>query len=73
MVFIWAKILALDEGCRGDLVREGGERYFVNVLSGTEDHGARAAPGPAGADPCYDFLGRMVERRREGAAAAYVM
>lgn len=33
LVFIWAKILALDQSCQLDLVKDNGQHYFVNVLS----------------------------------------
>jgi regulator-associated protein of mTOR len=33
LVFIWAKILALDKSCQLDLVKENGQHYFINVLS----------------------------------------
>ena len=59
MVFIWAKILALDASCQSDLVREGGHMYFVQVLSADDDLGLEAESGPDGADFRYDFLERM--------------
>ncbi|RWS11751.1 Regulatory-associated protein of mTOR-like protein [Dinothrombium tinctorium] len=33
LVFIWAKILAVDISCQTDLVRENGHKYFLNVLA----------------------------------------
>lgn len=33
MVFIWARILAVDPGCQGDLLKENGYQYFVQILS----------------------------------------
>ncbi|EFA82813.1 WD40 repeat-containing protein [Heterostelium album PN500] len=33
LVFIWAKILALDKSCQLDLVKENGHTYFITVLS----------------------------------------
>ncbi|XP_064478039.1 regulatory-associated protein of mTOR-like [Ornithodoros turicata] len=33
LVFIWAKILAVDMSCQVDLVRDNGHRYFLSVLS----------------------------------------
>eukprot|EP01117_Protostelium_nocturnum_P006486 TRINITY_DN2337_c0_g1_i2.p1 TRINITY_DN2337_c0_g1~~TRINITY_DN2337_c0_g1_i2.p1 ORF type:complete len:1347 (+),score=433.49 TRINITY_DN2337_c0_g1_i2:163-4203(+) len=33
LVFIWAKILALDKSCQLDLVKDNGHNYFINVLS----------------------------------------
>nr|XP_053641674.1 regulatory-associated protein of mTOR-like isoform X1 [Cherax quadricarinatus] len=33
LVFLWAKILAVDPSCKGDLVRENGYKYFLQVLS----------------------------------------
>ncbi|KAG8222535.1 hypothetical protein J437_LFUL004571 [Ladona fulva] len=32
LVFIWAKILAVDSTCQADLVRENGHKYFLSVL-----------------------------------------
>lgn len=37
LVFIWGKILALDESCRTDLVKEKGEEYFVRFLTPGEN------------------------------------
>lgn len=33
LVFIWAKVLAVDNTCQNDLVRDGGFKYFLTVLS----------------------------------------
>lgn len=33
LVFIWAKILAVDKSCRLDLLRENGQNYFISILS----------------------------------------
>ncbi|XP_024080939.1 regulatory-associated protein of mTOR isoform X2 [Cimex lectularius] len=35
LVFIWAKILAVDSTCQTDLVRDNGHRYFLSVLQDT--------------------------------------
>ncbi|XP_052865400.1 regulatory-associated protein of mTOR [Anopheles cruzii] len=35
LVFIWAKILAVDGTCQIDLVRDGGHRYFLLALQDT--------------------------------------
>ncbi|XP_078048119.1 regulatory associated protein of MTOR complex 1 isoform X1 [Augochlora pura] len=35
LVFIWAKILAVDSTCQADLVRDGGHKYFLSVLQDT--------------------------------------
>ncbi|XP_052780147.1 regulatory-associated protein of mTOR-like isoform X2 [Mya arenaria] len=32
LVFIWAKILSVDSSCQGDLVKDNGHKYFLNVL-----------------------------------------
>ena len=32
MVFIWAKILAVDSSCQQDLVRDQSHKYFLTVL-----------------------------------------
>ncbi|KAL0278568.1 UNVERIFIED_CONTAM: hypothetical protein PYX00_000353 [Menopon gallinae] len=32
LVFIWAKILAVDSTCQADLVRDKGHKYFLSVL-----------------------------------------
>jgi len=34
LVFIWAKILALDKSCQLDLVKDNGHLYFLNILTG---------------------------------------
>lgn len=31
--FIWAKILAVDSACQQDLIKDGGHRYFLQILS----------------------------------------
>ena len=36
LVFIWAKILALDKSCQMDLVKDNGQNYFINVLASTK-------------------------------------
>eukprot|EP01133_Synstelium_polycarpum_P018713 gene18713-22384_t len=33
LVFIWAKILALDKSCQLDLIKENGHAYFITVLA----------------------------------------
>ncbi|XP_046991838.1 regulatory-associated protein of mTOR isoform X1 [Schistocerca americana] len=35
LVFIWAKILAVDGSCQADLVRDNGHKYFLSVLQDT--------------------------------------
>ena len=42
LVFIWARILAVDSGCRVDLCKDGGYMYFVNVLK--DQGGAQRGP-----------------------------
>ncbi|XP_065210456.1 regulatory-associated protein of mTOR isoform X2 [Planococcus citri] len=46
LVFIWAKILAVDSSCQVDLVRDNGYRYFLQILqdySVASDHRTIAA------------------------------
>ncbi|XP_072037046.1 regulatory-associated protein of mTOR-like isoform X3 [Amphiura filiformis] len=33
LVFIWAKILAVDRSCKADLVKDNGHKYFLSVLA----------------------------------------
>jgi regulator-associated protein of mTOR len=33
LIFIWAKILALDKACQLDLVKDNGHRYFIGVCT----------------------------------------
>lgn len=33
MIFIWARILAVDQSCQGDLLKDNGYQYFTNILS----------------------------------------
>ncbi|XP_071961463.1 regulatory-associated protein of mTOR-like isoform X2 [Antedon mediterranea] len=33
LVFIWAKILAVDRSCQADLVKDHGHKYFLSVLA----------------------------------------
>ncbi|XP_065193871.1 regulatory-associated protein of mTOR-like isoform X1 [Sycon ciliatum] len=33
LVFVWAKILAVDPTCRADLIKDGGFKYFLHILS----------------------------------------
>ncbi|KAJ3102895.1 hypothetical protein HDU97_000208 [Phlyctochytrium planicorne] len=35
LVFIWAKILAVDPSCQTDLLKDNGYTYFVSILSST--------------------------------------
>lgn len=32
LVFIWTKILALDQSCQMDLLKDGGQQYFIHIL-----------------------------------------
>ncbi|CAG2120590.1 unnamed protein product, partial [Medioppia subpectinata] len=46
LVFIWAKVLAVDQSCQADLVRDNSHRYFLSVLSDQhmpEEHRTMAA------------------------------
>jgi regulator-associated protein of mTOR len=36
LVFIWAKILALDKSCQADLVKDNGHLYFLKYLETPE-------------------------------------
>jgi regulator-associated protein of mTOR len=36
LVFIWAKILALDRSCQADLVKDNGHLYFLKYLDSPE-------------------------------------
>ncbi|XP_052176881.1 regulatory-associated protein of TOR 1-like isoform X3 [Diospyros lotus] len=36
LVFIWTKILALDKSCQVDLVKDGGQTYFIRFLDNVE-------------------------------------
>lgn len=38
LVFIWAKILALDRSCQADLVKDNGHLYFLKYLE-AQEHG----------------------------------
>lgn len=45
LVFIWAKILALDKSCQADLVKDSGHLYFLKYMDAPEasiDHHSRA-------------------------------
>ncbi|KAI9738013.1 MAG: hypothetical protein M1834_009383 [Cirrosporium novae-zelandiae] len=33
MVFIWARILAVDQTCQNDLLKDSGYQYFISILS----------------------------------------
>ncbi|KAF2207340.1 hypothetical protein CERZMDRAFT_51226 [Cercospora zeae-maydis SCOH1-5] len=35
MVFIWARILAVDQSCQADLLKDQGYAYFTNILNAT--------------------------------------
>ncbi|KAL3274395.1 hypothetical protein HHI36_015788 [Cryptolaemus montrouzieri] len=35
LLFIWSKILAIDNSCQSDLVRDGGHKYFLAILQDT--------------------------------------
>ncbi|KAI9355379.1 raptor N-terminal caspase like domain-containing protein [Zopfochytrium polystomum] len=35
LVFIWAKILAVDRSCQNDLLKDNGFTYFINILTAT--------------------------------------
>lgn len=33
MVFIWTRILAIDQSCQADLLKDNGYAYFINIIS----------------------------------------
>ncbi|KAF2007518.1 hypothetical protein P154DRAFT_592980 [Amniculicola lignicola CBS 123094] len=33
MIFIWARILAVDQSCQADLLKDNGYNYFINILN----------------------------------------
>jgi regulator-associated protein of mTOR len=33
MIFIWARILAVDQSCQADLLKDNGYQYFINILN----------------------------------------
>ncbi|KAI1511318.1 hypothetical protein A1F97_03072 [Pyrenophora tritici-repentis] len=33
MVFIWARILAVDQSCQADLLKDNGYQYFINIFN----------------------------------------
>lgn len=33
MVFVWARILAVDHSCQGDLLKDNGYQYFISILN----------------------------------------
>ncbi|KAE9970268.1 hypothetical protein BLS_004990 [Venturia inaequalis] len=35
MVFIWARILAVDHSCQGDLLKDNGYQYFTSIINPT--------------------------------------
>ena len=35
LLFIWAKILAVDVTCQAELVRDAGHKYFLTILQDT--------------------------------------
>jgi regulator-associated protein of mTOR len=37
LVFIWAKILAVDQSCRNDLLKDNGYNYFITILNSNTD------------------------------------
>ncbi|KAG2445405.1 hypothetical protein HXX76_000027 [Chlamydomonas incerta] len=38
LVFIWAKVLALDRSCQVDLVKDAGHLYFIRYLDSVDGH-----------------------------------
>ncbi|PWN27133.1 hypothetical protein BDZ90DRAFT_232692 [Jaminaea rosea] len=50
LIYIWARILAVDRSCQNDLLRDSGFVYFVGVLSPfAQGNGGGAAGGQGGA------------------------
>ena len=45
LVFIWAKILAIDKSCQNDLLKDNGYAYFVSILN--SDHSLPVLPNIA--------------------------
>ncbi|KAF2763872.1 hypothetical protein EJ03DRAFT_332367 [Teratosphaeria nubilosa] len=60
MVFIWARILAVDQSCQGDLLKDSGYTYFTNILNHTS---ALTPPNPNGSGNMVIPLGNLAEHR----------
>ncbi|SPO41527.1 related to KOG1 - Subunit of TORC1, a rapamycin-sensitive complex involved in growth control [Pseudozyma flocculosa] len=48
LIYIWARILAVDRSCQNDLLRDNGFFYFTSVLSPFQNGGAGGAGGGSG-------------------------
>lgn len=51
LIYIWARILAVDHSCQVDLLRDNGYMYFASVLSPFHAPGTPAWAGPANGLP----------------------
>lgn len=46
LVFIWARILAIDQSCQQDLLKENGYQYFINILLSKNPLQTSGTPSP---------------------------
>lgn len=44
MVFIWARILAVDQSCQGDLLKDNGFTYFTTILTSSNGNASSGIP-----------------------------
>ncbi|KAJ8928348.1 hypothetical protein NQ314_019078 [Rhamnusium bicolor] len=63
LVFIWAKILAVDNTCQADLVRDHGHKYFLSVVQDT-------SISPDNRTQATFILASIVNNYRDGQEAA---
>ncbi|KAF8131557.1 hypothetical protein EV363DRAFT_1398647 [Boletus edulis] len=62
LIFIWARILAVDPSVQVDLHNTQGFKYFANVLALTEDHPQHALPNSAEHKAMCAFILAAVSR-----------
>ena len=69
LVFIWAKVLALDPTCQADLVKDGGHLYFLRQLDAPDAGTAAAAAQHKHGSRCRRRSSRLCSARSTPALA----
>ncbi|KAI9719535.1 MAG: hypothetical protein M1828_006164 [Chrysothrix sp. TS-e1954] len=53
MVFIWARILAVDQSCQADLLKDNGYQYFIGLMNPTSSESAESLARAVQATQAY--------------------
>ena len=73
LIFIWARIFAIDGSCRVDLLQPVGYRYFAAVLAPTNTNAPGAALSLGGAGSANPNNATLVNPSEHGAMCAFIL